>query len=636
MIMKILNKLFTCVTIILLLSLLSFVVIAQDDDDSIVSLQGAGNNGTPQFQTLATTIDTLGIAEYHSANFDGRGVRIGVMDTSFGDIQTLNDNLRDPLTILPEHNMADYSNATNAHGTNVLQVINAVAPRASLYACRYVDYAGYQRCIDWMINVGVNIINHSAGVPALPLDGSNIWALEVERAERNNILWVNSAGNFAGGYLDDIFTDQDNGSNGYHEFRGGQSREEIVFSQIGSYSGNIYLSWENLVDDVADDVDDAEFVIEVINLAGSVIAESVTVQENISDNFSPIQRVQVTTDQPFAIRIRHDGGNTIAVRIVLFIEFVAIPEARSQETIIAPADSRASLTVGALQGTIIAPYSSRGPVREDSIAPHIVAPGELILNRNGEDIQFAGTSASAPIVAGVAALRLQQSQSSTPADLREWLTTEAVQDDVFTPGADTSYGYGRLTLPPLIGGSGVAIPEVQPIDCAITVSGNTRLRGGPGTNYQQVGLLEIGTPADVYGRHNGTDGFVWYFLGNGAWIRSDLGSEVGDCLSLPIVDAQGNPGDFTEEECPNAPPQRLRVGDVARQALQNDPIRIQDSPGGGTTLLLLYPGQEVTIIGGPNCQAINGQNATWWQVDRANGWIAEGVGMQYYLEPANP
>lgn len=617
----------------LLIFSLVMVAGAVAQDDTVVSLQGAGNLGTPQFQSLADVLRSTGIWEYQNANFDGRGVRVGVIDTAFGGLNDLQSSLRDPITILPEHNMDDYSNANSDHGTNVLQIINTVAPRAKLYACRYINYEGFQRCIDWMINVGVQIINHSAGVPALPLDGSNIWAQQVSRASRSNILWVNAAGNFAGGYLEDIFTDQNAGGNGYHEFRGGELREEIIFEDIQHYEGNIYLSWENAVESFDND---GQFVIEIINLVGTVIAESTPIQTQIAKGFNPIQRVHLVTDGPFAIRIRYVSGNKIAVRLVLFVEFVDIPTGKSQSTTIAPADSPDSLTVGAQQGTLVATYSSRGPVREDSISPLIVAPGELILTRNGEEIQFAGTSAAAPVVAGVAAIRLQQSPGSDHDDLWQWLITEATQDDIFTPGPDTSYGYGRLSLPPLIGASGTPIPDVQEVNCTITVSGNTRLRGGPGTNYPQVGLLSLGEPADVYGRHNANDGFVWYFLGEGAWVRANLGSVEGNCLEVPVVDSQGNPGTFVEESCPGAPPQRLRVGDTARQALENDPVRIQNEPGGGTTLLLLYPGAEVVIIGGPYCQAINGQPATWWQVDRGNGWIAEGVGQSYFLEPASP
>lgn len=85
----------------------SLIAVAQEDD-SIVSLQGAGTLGNPQFQTLDEMLVSIGISSYHQSNFDGRGVRIGVIDTSFGEINFLQETLRDSITILPEDSLDDY------------------------------------------------------------------------------------------------------------------------------------------------------------------------------------------------------------------------------------------------------------------------------------------------------------------------------------------------------------------------------------------------------------------------------------------------------------------------------------------------------------------------------------------------
>jgi len=40
----------------------------------------------------------------------------------------------------------------------------------------------------------------------------------------------------------------------------------------------------------------------------------------------------------------------------------------------------------------------------------------------------------------------------------------------------------------------------------------------------------------VIGQATGTDGFVWWQLGNEAWVRSDLVEEAGYCDDVPVVE----------------------------------------------------------------------------------------------------
>ena len=192
-------KLRRVIVLLLLLACVNAHGLAQDD--SVVSLQAANNLGFLQPRSMDEIINTTGLRAYQNANRTGRGVRIGVLDTVFGELAELQGRMADTIFVLPEDTMADYNDDVSTHGTDVLEIIHTIAPRATLYVCRYRNYERFVRCIDWLINNGVHIINHSAGVPALPLDGSNVWAREVTRAANANILWVNAAGNFAGGYI---------------------------------------------------------------------------------------------------------------------------------------------------------------------------------------------------------------------------------------------------------------------------------------------------------------------------------------------------------------------------------------------------------------------------------------------------
>ncbi len=68
--------------------------------------------------------------------------------------------------------------------------------------------------------------------------------------------------------------------------------------------------------------------------------------------------------------------------------------------------------------------------------------------------------------------------------------------------------------------------------CGINTPNAINLRGGPGTTYALEGQL---TPNEVYsveGQFLASDGFIWWQLTTGNWVRSDLVDEIGDCETL--------------------------------------------------------------------------------------------------------
>lgn len=68
-------------------------------------------------------------------------------------------------------------------------------------------------------------------------------------------------------------------------------------------------------------------------------------------------------------------------------------------------------------------YSSRGPTSDGRLKPELVAP--TMYKSEVEDRVFTGTSASAPLVAGIAAWLLDEVPQATPAQLREALCQTA-------------------------------------------------------------------------------------------------------------------------------------------------------------------------------------------------------------------
>lgn len=78
-------------------------------------------------------------------------------------------------------------------------------------------------------------------------------------------------------------------------------------------------------------------------------------------------------------------------------------------------------------------------------------------------------------------------------------------------------------------------PSFQKGVCEISSSGAVNKRSGPGTNFDRAGQLAGGTVTQAVAR--GSDGsFTWWKLEDDSWVRDDVVSASGDCLTLPTED----------------------------------------------------------------------------------------------------
>lgn len=116
----------------------------------------------------------------------------------------------------------------------------------------------------------------------------------------------------------------------------------------------------------------------------------------------------------------------------------------SADTLVYPAAYPTVIGVGSVSSNTLAPsnFSVRGIF---PFTTELVAIGEdmcVARNNNAVICTGDGTSFSSPVVAGVASLLLSKEPSLTPLQLRIRLQNTAT--DVYTPGKDTSTGYGLV------------------------------------------------------------------------------------------------------------------------------------------------------------------------------------------------
>ncbi len=121
----------------------------------------------------------------------------------------------------------------------------------------------------------------------------------------------------------------------------------------------------------------------------------------------------------------------------------------SPMTLIAPSDAFGAIGIGAvdLEG-MVAGFSSRGPTADGRIKPDVSAPGSgttsVAFGTTDQYGGFGGTSAAAPLAAGLVALLLEARPTLTAQELMDLLRGTASQSA--TPDNDLGYGVvdGRL------------------------------------------------------------------------------------------------------------------------------------------------------------------------------------------------
>lgn len=427
-----------------------------------------------------------GVTPWHQAQYSGKGVKIGILDTSFdGMAARLGTEL--PMTVqamcfpqlgVSSFNIADCTTLQDTHGTAVAESIIDMAPIASLYISNAMSPADIAAAISWMTGSGVRIINYSR-VSGTILDGMGDGSSRysdsdyslVDLAVAGGALFVASAGNEGETSWMGPATDAD--ANGWLDFAPGDETNSLDLAagdEIGAA-----IRWASAA---------SEYDLSIWK-DGTKLAESADSQSETADPFELIDFTAPSAGT-YEIRIWRDGG-AIAPTMRLMVHTAANASLAYRTTtgsLPAPADSRnpGMVAVGAanyLTPTVIEPYSSRGPTLDGRIKPDLVAVDCVDTTVLAE---FCGTSQSAPFVSGAAALLLEADPTLTPVALATMLKQRAVP--LGTPVPNNIFGYGRLSLGPT--------PASIPAGAAFLAPPASGTAGGPLLGQPTVAVVDTG------------------------------------------------------------------------------------------------------------------------------------------------
>jgi len=415
-------------------------------------------SATPPIWTDEVTSE--GVAEtnasaWQAAGYDGTGVKIGIIDGGFiGYAALLGGELPAAANVVAwGAGSGGSENGGTDHGTAVAEIVHDVAPGAKLYIARVDTEVDIGNAKDWMVSQGVKVINTSLGWPSWgPGDGTGQVDTIVSNAVGSGVFWASSSGNDRRGHWMGDFTDAN--SNGALNWDGSSSE----FNTFGANQGWVLsgvLRWNDSWTNASQDYD--LILCQWTGSAWAKIAQSANYQDGAAGR-TPYEEIAVTApaNAVYGWVVTRYSATQTAVDFDLFTKNLNLDDPANPNphfydharSITVPGDNpssgfMAAGAVGRSPGFAQEDYSSEGPTKDNRTAPECAAPASVT---TATYPAFAGTSASSPHLAALAALVRQAYPSYTPAQVETYLENSAAID-MGAPGPDNQFGYGRLLLP---------------------------------------------------------------------------------------------------------------------------------------------------------------------------------------------
>jgi hypothetical protein len=448
---------------------------------------------TPVYRPIprAGLVQTQGDAVLHAddvraAGYDGSPILVGVLsDSALG---TENSQSTGDLPPLVDRYLEF---PASDEGRAMLEIVHDLAPGAALaHHSAIFSESSFAQGIRELAAAGARVICDDVGYYSEPFFQDGIIAQAVNEVAAAGVTYVSAAGNDADRSYESDFRDD---GTGWHDFDAGAGLDTLQTITVPAASSGYYwamtlvLQWDQPFYTSAGVTSDFDLVVK--DAAGTTVVASGT-----TSNVATQQPLEVVSwkasgavPTQYTIGIQHKAGPTSARFKYLLVgpEGTTIDEfsATTAGTIFGHPAASGAIAVGAVPyyaPETIEPFSSQGDVTiyfdaagsrlaspEIRQKPDVVAPDNVNTTFFGTDIpedpdtrpNFAGTSAAAPHVAGVAALLLDANPHLTRNELYHAITSTAV--DLGTPGRDSIFGFGRVDAAAATTAA-LATPDVTP------------------------------------------------------------------------------------------------------------------------------------------------------------------------------
>lgn len=393
--------------------------------------------------------NVLGISDLHQRGILGRGVKVAVFESEF-DVDPREPQIAGrPVRLHSYSSKGIKGDGGGEHGVGCAQVIRAIAPECELFLVNYEDDVALEQALKEAPGNGFDIISCSMGYLDIEDfgDGSSHRCRAVDKVVEDGVLFFDAAGNCAQNHFGDKFTDPDHDK--LHEFDPSDD-EGLAFHMEKGEVGVFRLTWDDW-ERKGQDLD--LFLLTERNGEVELVDKSANDQRR--GKRSPFEFIsfRAKRDGDYFLAIKNDSATPRDVEFHLWVDLeyassnksmeYRSPEgsARCDDMVLA----RGTISIGAVDpfSNETRSYSARGPSADGRFCPILMAPDCLYVDAYAQRPGFfPGTSCSAPVAAGVAALILSVNPDLTPAEVRKIMEQSA--DDLGKNGPDNETGYGVI------------------------------------------------------------------------------------------------------------------------------------------------------------------------------------------------
>jgi len=396
---------------------------------------------------VSESVGLVGAATLQANGFTGTDVDVAVVDAGFIGLATARAQGEIPANAINVDLTGGGMETITSHGTAVAEQVADAAPGARLHLVLFSDDVEFENAVDYVRTQGIRIANLSVNWFGASYydDTGPINALINESHDVDGVFWAVGAGNWGyrhwrGGWLDDD-------SDGWLSFAPSDEGLGLI-SELQEICA--VLNWNQYPDQYAGAPTDLDLY--AYSNGGAMVASNTGPHPPGSTPAKEICFPRQAVQEPYEVRVFRASGATAGLDMTIVMTGAAVEVAKRvyAASVVDPAVAHGAFSVGAVnqaQWNQTPPpgadnFSSRGPTNDGRPKPELVAPNRTqSLFYNG----VPGTSFSAPVVAGVAALMLDQDPTLSNLQIRAALIAAAT--DLPPAGYDFDTGWGKLVAP---------------------------------------------------------------------------------------------------------------------------------------------------------------------------------------------